>query len=867
MQYNKIAGGFATFPAPIIQGLSNAQHQQHPTSTPAGSTTPAPAAASFPPPSAPQLGAAPLDAYQQPNPPSQQPALGGGFGAFGASALASTPPNQQPRVSVSGEGGIPTEPASAPTSALANDDAWPAATPEDMARYQQMFQQHDKNGDGKLAGGEIAPLLLSLNPPKELLKDIWALADADGDGTLNQKEFFVAVYLTERASEGRKPPASLPAGPFPPVVQQQPQLMAAPAQLSAELFGGGGARVSGGAGDGPRGMTPGGVGQMGQVGQMDQMGSSGQMGHMGGPSSIGAPAGFGTTAAPARAPAPGQMGAQTGQMVGQMGQMVGQMGQMGAQMGQMGAQTGQMVGQMGQMGGQMGQMGGQMGQVDVPPSIGAPAGFDTTAAPVPAPASIGGAHSRKPSEVEYAFRGPDIGFDPAAVDPTPEMRRLQTARDDAAAADKELWEKERVSAQAKAASTNLTQKLQDLVLFQRRCEASLADAADRAARAEREVEDLRGRVNAANAAVEQATSTLEASTSRAANAEQERNQLTMRLEELRAEQMSLASGGGGAGHDSTQAELQSLRAQVAEAESAFGPQRQHAQAAAQQRMQLEMKLSELRMSAASADADAGSQRSQIARLERDVASAVAGLAGGGEEAERVALPGVLQRVAASHDDALRRAALLGVKPPPPPPTLAAALGVGVAAVELPTWSDWKELEEDGFDTARLSWGGWAESEKPAAQQPAPPTPPPIQVVPQAAIQTSAVSEANPSPSTSQFSGGAAPFGGAFGGAGATGTSVASSAAYGGGATGASTHGAGATGASAYGAGITGGTSAAGDFSDPFAAVGGAGFTGGSGVAPGGGALPGNLFGGAVSPPAETPPREQPAPATSPWAQF
>ena len=137
-------------------------------------------------------------------------------------------------------------------------------------------------------------------------------------------------------------------------------------------------------------------------------------------------------------------------------------------------------------------------------------------------------------------------------------------------------------------------------------------------------------------------------------------------------------------------------------------------------MQLEMKLSELRMSAASADADAGSQRSQIARLERDVASAVAGLAGGGEEAERVALPGVLQRVAASHDDALRRAALLGVKPPPPPPTLAAALGVGVAAVELPTWSDWKELEEEGFDTVRLTWGGWAEGDKPDAPQPAPP---------------------------------------------------------------------------------------------------------------------------------------------------
>ena len=836
MQYNKIAGGFATFPAPVIQGLSNAQQQQHPPSTPAGGTTPAPAAASFPPPQAPQFGASPRDAYQQPNPPSQQPAMGGGFGAFGTSASASTPLQEQPRVSVSGEGGFPSEPAPAPAGALATDDAWPAATPEDMARYQQMFQQHDKNGDGKLAGGEIAPLLLSLNPPKELLKDIWALADADRDGTLNREEFFVAVYLTERAREGRKPPASLPAGPFPPVAQQQPRSMAAPAQLSAELFGGGEARVSGGAGEGPSGVTS---GQMGQGGQMDQMGQFGQMG-----------------------------GRQMEVMGGQMGQMGGQMGQMGGQMGQMG-------GQMGQMGGQMGQMGGQMGQIGGPPSIGAAAGFETTAAPTPAPApapappSMGGAHSRKPSEVEYAFRGPEIGFDPAAVGPTPEMRRLQSAREDAEAADKELWEKERVSAQAKAASANLTQKLQDLVLFQRRCEASLADAADRAARAEREVEDLRGRVNAANAAVEQATSTLEASTSRAANAEQERNQLTMRLEELRAEQMSLASGGGGAAHDSTQAELQSLRAQVAEAESALGPHRQQAQAAAQQRMQLEMKLSELRMSAASADADAGSQRSQIARLERDVAAAVAGLAGGGEEAERVALPGVLQRVAAAHDDALRRAALLGVKPPPPPPTLAAALGVGVSAVELPTWSDWKELEEEGFDTVRLTWGGWAEGDKPDAPQPAPPTPPPIQAAPRAAIQTSAIPEANPSPSASQFPGGAAPFGGAFGGAGATGASVASSSiAYGGGATGASTYGAGATGASAHGAGITGGTSAAGDFSDPFAAVGGAGFTGGSGVAAGGGALPGNLFGGAESPPpAAPPPREQPAPAGSPWAQF
>ena len=117
-----------------------------------------------------------------------------------------------------------------------------------MVRYQQVFQQTDADHDGKLTGGELVPVLMSLNAPNELLKDIWALADTDKDGVLNFQEFIIAIYLTERAREGRQPPSSLPPGQFPPMAQgqqpqpQQPQAAQVPQSrgaLDADLFSGG----------------------------------------------------------------------------------------------------------------------------------------------------------------------------------------------------------------------------------------------------------------------------------------------------------------------------------------------------------------------------------------------------------------------------------------------------------------------------------------------------------------------------------------------------------------------------------------------------------------------------------------------------
>ena len=94
---------------------------------------------------------------------------------------------------------------------------WPVIGPSDWQRYQQIFLSHTK-GDpaAKLTGQQVAPILLGMNAPKQVLKDIWEVSDGDKDGGLTWSEFVVAVYLTEQARKGIMPPKVLPPGKFPP---------------------------------------------------------------------------------------------------------------------------------------------------------------------------------------------------------------------------------------------------------------------------------------------------------------------------------------------------------------------------------------------------------------------------------------------------------------------------------------------------------------------------------------------------------------------------------------------------------------------------------------------------------------------------
>ena len=321
------------------------------------------------------------------------------------------------------------------------------------------------------------------------------------------------------------------------------------------------------------------------------------------------------------------------------------------------------------------------------PSGDAFGGFGLTSGgpgPGPGPQSTTAA----PSGGEYAFRGPgELDLTGA---PGPEVDRVKAAREEAEAKDKALWEKERAAEKAKVDSAQLTQKLQDLVLFQRRCEANLPDVTDRAEAAEREVAALRARVDQMAAAVEQASRGVDSGNARAGSAEAEMQQLTRRMDELRAEQASIASGDGSTSQAALQAELQTMRARVSEAEAALQPHR----------------------------------------------------------VDHAALPEILRRVAEAHDGVLRRAQDLGVKPPSPPPSLAATLGAGGGGLpaDLPTWGEWADLEDEGFETVQLAWGSWAREHQ------AKPVPPPA-AKPPALASDFAVATPAPAPAPAPQTGG------------------------------------------------------------------------------------------------------------------
>jgi len=478
MQANAIANGYASYPAPNMQGLSGAPAapQQPQTMPGAGQIS----------------GMQTNDQNQhfqqqplQPQPTQPQPQANG-FGNFGGSFGDSF-----------GDFGAQNAPAAA------GDEPWPPMSHADVERYAQVFRHHDTDGDGKLSGGEVVPMMMALNAPQEVLKDIWALADADGDGALTKQEFTVAIYLTERARDGRKPPQSLPPGPFPPMAQQQvqpqmqPQMqpaapVPAPAPVARDAFGALDEDLfSGGPDPSPSGM-----------------GEAFVFGGAGGGAAAGAnAAGFAAApAAPVMVPPAAQPAA--------------------------------------------------------PPTVSDPPTMPAMPAMPTMPAAP---ETRVPgsTEAEYAFRGPES----SEVGAGAEADRVRAARADAEAADRQLWEQEQAVSQAKATSASLTQQLQDLVMFQRRCEANMEEAAFVARGAQEEVEALRKRVATATASTEQARGALDASTSMSASAAQEKAQLEARLREIETAGPALATGS--VPEAAVPAELLALRARVADAEQTF----------------------------------------------------------------------------------------------------------------------------------------------------------------------------------------------------------------------------------------------------------------------------------------------------------
>ncbi|KAF3956087.1 hypothetical protein CMV_018762 [Castanea mollissima] len=89
--------------------------------------------------------------------------------------------------------------------------SWPRMSPTDVQKYTKVFMDVDKDRDGRITGEEARNLFLSWRLPREVLKQVWDLADQDNDSMLSHREFCVALYLMERYREGTPLPAVLPS--------------------------------------------------------------------------------------------------------------------------------------------------------------------------------------------------------------------------------------------------------------------------------------------------------------------------------------------------------------------------------------------------------------------------------------------------------------------------------------------------------------------------------------------------------------------------------------------------------------------------------------------------------------------------------
>ena len=118
-------------------------------------------------------------------------------------------------------------------AAAAAGDDWPVASDADVERWGVAFDaatgasalslRDDEDEDARprapdddrasrpgVSGAAAVPLLSAIGAPRDVLRRIWDLADADRSGLLTWDEFVLAMYLAERAAEGREPPAAIP---------------------------------------------------------------------------------------------------------------------------------------------------------------------------------------------------------------------------------------------------------------------------------------------------------------------------------------------------------------------------------------------------------------------------------------------------------------------------------------------------------------------------------------------------------------------------------------------------------------------------------------------------------------------------------
>lgn len=107
-------------------------------------------------------------------------------------------------------------------------DIW-AITVEERAKHDQQFHSL-KPISGFITGDQARNFFFQSGLPQPVLAQIWALADMNNDGRMDQVEFSIAMKLIKLKLQGYQLPSALP-----PVMKQQPVAIS-----SAPAFGMGG---------------------------------------------------------------------------------------------------------------------------------------------------------------------------------------------------------------------------------------------------------------------------------------------------------------------------------------------------------------------------------------------------------------------------------------------------------------------------------------------------------------------------------------------------------------------------------------------------------------------------------------------------
>uniref|UniRef100_A0A2K6M3C9 Intersectin-1 n=1 Tax=Rhinopithecus bieti TaxID=61621 RepID=A0A2K6M3C9_RHIBE len=101
-------------------------------------------------------------------------------------------------------------------------DIW-AITVEERAKHDQQFHSL-KPISGFITGDQARNFFFQSGLPQPVLAQIWALADMNNDGRMDQVEFSIAMKLIKLKLQGYQLPSALP-----PVMKQQPAISSAPA--------------------------------------------------------------------------------------------------------------------------------------------------------------------------------------------------------------------------------------------------------------------------------------------------------------------------------------------------------------------------------------------------------------------------------------------------------------------------------------------------------------------------------------------------------------------------------------------------------------------------------------------------------------